>query len=124
MKKLIIFFLAVSLFAACNNKKDPKDDRKDDPKDEKTSDVKEDKEKPKDEEKISSTWSSLEINAYVNNCIPAAEKNGLTKGQATDYCECTQRGLEKMYPDPKDVAGLDLNAPNIQEMIIKCNPLD
>ncbi|HUR66317.1 MAG TPA: hypothetical protein VMZ03_08180 [Chitinophagaceae bacterium] len=121
MRKLIIVFLSVSLFAACNNKKDEK---KTDVKEEKTSDVKEsgDKEKPKEEEttNTSSDWNSSDVSAFVDNCTSEAVRKGMQQQKASDYCNCMQRKLEVMYPKKAEVAGLDIESPTIKSMIQKC----
>ena len=120
MRKLIIVFLAVSLFASCNNKK--ADDRKTETKEEKTTEKSDDKDKPKEEEttNTSSDWNSADVSAFVDNCTAEAVRKGMQEKKASDYCNCMQRKLEVMYPKKAEVANLDIESPTIKSMIEKC----
>jgi hypothetical protein len=133
MRKLLVVFFAVSLFAACKNeKKDSKTDRtetddyrnKDNDKDAKSTDYKDDDRSTddrstKDDDRRSS-WSSDQVSIFVDNCAGEAVKGGMQRGKATEYCECMQRKLEVMYPDPQDVGNIDTETPEMKEMIRKC----
>ena len=144
MRKLLILFLAAGIFVACNN--DKKDDRrssrdrdresddyrsKDREDDRRNTDYNDDRKddrddsynKDNDDRKSSSGgWSSAEVDAFVSECVPAAEKNGLSRAQATEYCECMQVKIEKMYPDVNDAATIDMESPKMQQMVRDCAP--
>ncbi|MGQ0739761.1 MAG: hypothetical protein ACT4OJ_11920 [Bacteroidota bacterium] len=136
MRKLIFLFLAVSLFAACNNDKGKvnRDDRKTDrdkddyrdrdedakDKDTKSTDYIDDKEKPNDDNDKSGGWSSSDVNIFVDNCADEAVKGGMQRGKATDYCECMQRKLEVMYPNSQDVGNINVDSDEMQAMVKKC----
>ncbi len=141
MRKLIILFLAAGLFIACNNDKKAdrrsdrdaernKDDYSSEDKDSKDRDSKDadykddrDKEEVADRDKESSgdgNWSRSDVNIFVDNCVSEAVKGGMQRTKATDYCECMQRKLEVLYPNSADVGNLDVEAPNIKDMINKC----
>lgn len=143
MRKVLILFLAVSLFASCKDKKtDSRDDRRserdrddyrtrddDRDNDKRETDYKDDRDsrdkdeyKDTDDNNSGGGWSSAEVKVFVDNCAPEAEKNGLTFRQATDYCECMQRGLEKMYPNANDVGNIDMESPRIKRMVEDCAP--
>ena len=141
MRKLIILFLAAGLFIACNNDKKTdrradrdaertKDDYSTDDKDSKDSkdaDYKDadkgDKEEVSDRDKDNTAggnWSRSDVNIFVDNCVSEAVKGGMQRTKATDYCECMQRKLEVLYPNSADVGNLDVESPNIKDMINKC----
>lgn len=133
MRKLIIFFLTASLFIACNNdkKSDRRSDRETDDyrsddkeakdRDTKDADYKDSGEKEKtDDVKSSDGWSSSDVRLFVDNCVSEAVKGGMQQTKATDYCECMQRKLEVLYPNSQDVGNLDVESPNIKDMINKC----
>ncbi len=54
-------------------------------------------------ETLGDTWSAKDVRDYVDNCVPGAMENGLSREKATQYCTCMQQKLEKNYPDPKDL---------------------
>jgi hypothetical protein len=138
MKKLMIFFLAVSLFAACNNDKNGKDrydrDRekssreKDDYRnsdDDKSSrdDSRTDDRKTDDTENTGHNWPASEINAFLTNC----ESNGAAiRDQGFDpakYCNCMMVKVQELYPDVKDAARIteaDMESPSFQTYIKNC----
>jgi len=142
MRKLIILFLAAGLFIACNNDKKSdrrsdrdternRDDYNSDDKDSKDRDSKEagykDDRDSRDKEEVSDrdnsgggNWSSSDVRIFVDNCVSEAVKGGMQRTKATDYCECMQRKLEDLYPNSADVGNLDVEAPNIKDMINKC----
>jgi hypothetical protein len=133
MRKLLVIFFAVGLFAACKNeKKDSKTDRtetddyrnKDDEKEAKSTDYRDD-DRSKDEKSTRdndsrSSWNSDHVKIFVDNCAGEAVKNGLQRSEATEYCECMQRKLEVMYPDPQDVGNIDTESSEMKDMIRKC----
>lgn len=135
MRKLIIFFLTASLFIACNNDKKAdrrsdrdaertKDDYNSDDKDSKDRDSKDADYKDDDSRDKENTsgdnWSRSDVNIFVDNCVSEAVKGGMQRTKATDYCECMQRKLEVLYPNSADVGNLDVESPNIKDMINKC----
>ncbi len=139
MRKLIILFLAVSLFAACNNDKGKvnRDDRRSDrdkddyrdkdedakDKDTKSTDYTDDKEKTSDDrntDDVGGSWSASDVKVFVDNCADEAERKGMQRSKAEDYCSCMQRKLEAMYPNTADVANLDVESPRVKAMIEKC----
>jgi hypothetical protein len=142
MKKLLILFFATSLFVACNNNK--KDDRRsdrdrerekddyrtvdDEKESDRDADYKDDRRKDDSYEKetekdySSGGWSSADVRSFVSECVPEAAKNGLTREQATEYCECMQVKIERMYPDINDAAKIDMESPKIQQMVLDCAP--
>lgn len=150
MRKLLMLLFAVSLFVACNNKKEDSRDRRatrekddyrskdddtksrDDDRDSRKTEYKDDRDNnSKDEDKFSrdrdddrtisvKKWPNYEIKAFIDNCAREAQNKGLTRSQAMQYCECMQVGIEKLYPDINDAANLDLNSPRIQKMIEEC----
>lgn len=67
-------------------------------------------------------WPSSERVAFVKECVPAAEKKGLTYSQASDYCECMQKKIERAYPDINEAAKIDMSSPRLQQMVEDCAP--
>lgn len=139
MRKLIILILAAGLFISCNNDKkaDKRSDRdteknKDDyssddkdSKDNKDADYKDDRDKEETTDRDNNdsgggNWSKSDVNIFVDNCVSEAVKGGMQRTKATDYCECMQRKLEVLYPNSADVGNLDVESPNIKDMINKC----
>ncbi len=128
MKKLLVFFMAVSLMTACNNNKDKGRDRdknaernKDDYRnnDVKEADDREDEKK----ENSGGSWSSLEKNAFLTNCVSEGTKGGQPEDVMKRYCSCMMDRLQGLYPDPKDAAGLteaDLQSPEMTKMATEC----
>lgn len=145
-----MLLFAVSLFVACNNKKEDSRDRRakrekddyrskdddsrsrDDDRDSRKTDYKDDRDNNSgDEDKFSvdreddrtstvKKWPQYEIKVFIDNCAREAQNKGLTRSQAMQYCECMQEGIEKLYPDVDDAAKIDLNSPRIQKMIEDC----
>lgn len=139
MRKLFILFLAAGLFMACNNdkKSDRRSDRDERSKDDydtedkdskKDADYKDgesrDKEdmpvKKDDDAGASGNWSQSDVRVFVDNCVSEAVKGGMDRTRATDYCECMQRKLDVLYPNSEDVGNLDVESPEIKDMINKC----
>lgn len=144
MRKLLILFLCAGLLFACNN--DKKDDRRstrdrdresddyrnrdDRDDDRRNTDYNDDRKKDRDDSynkdnddrKSSSGWAAAEARAFVSECVPAAEKNGLSRSQATEYCECMQTKIERLYPDVNDAARIDMESAEMQQMVRDCAP--
>lgn len=51
------------------------------------------------------TWEASTIKAYMDNCVPEAEK-ALGRADAVEYCNCTRLKLEVRYPDAADLKNL------------------
>lgn len=51
------------------------------------------------------TWQSATVKAYMDNCVPEAEKS-LGRADAIEYCNCTRLKLEIRYPDAADLNNL------------------
>lgn len=150
MRKVFVLLLAVSLFASCkdnkqtdrrNDRNNERDDYRNDDRNNDRNDDRNSRNSDYDDNNSNSRnnnnddsydnnnsrssrngWSSAERNAFVDNCVPEAEKNGLTNRQATQYCECMQKGIEEMYPDPNDAANLDMNSSKVKRMVQDCAP--
>lgn len=147
MRKLLILFLSAGLFIACNNdKKDDRrstrdrdresddyrsrDDRDTREDDRRNTDYNDDRDKEKDDSYNKESddrnsgggWSAAEARAFVSECVPAAEKNGLSRSQATEYCECMQTKIERQYPDVNDAASIDMESAQMQQMVRDCAP--
>jgi len=139
MKKLIILFVAISLFAACKNDKGKvsrddrrsyrdKDDYRDKEEDSKEKDTRktdytDDRDKNIDNRNTDDgggNWSASDVRVFVDNCADEAERKGMQRSKAEDYCNCMQRKLEAMYPNTADVANLDIESPRVKAMIEKC----
>ncbi len=142
MRKFLIFTLALGLFAACNNNKDKdrRDDRRstresDDYRDRDSRDRNDDRNTDYDDRdrnndrNVSNNddngnsgggWSSREVETFVNECVSEAEKSEMGRSMAVSYCECMQKQLERMYPDPNDVADIDMESAKMQQMAKDC----
>jgi len=109
MKKVLIFFLAVSLFAACNNDKNGKDtkdadktstdsrDKDDYKKDEKKDDdTKKEETKSDDDSRDSEDWSKSDENKFMDDCEGTAKEN-VGAARANEYCDCMLEKIKKMY---------------------------
>ena len=103
MKKVLIFILAVSLFAACKNDKKAKDDRsttkeKDDYS---TSDDKRDDDN-------GSGWTKSDESRFMSDCEGTAKQN-VGAARANEYCDCMLQRMKKMYSSyteaDRDLAG-------------------
>ncbi len=141
MKKLLVFFLAVSLFTACNNDKGK--DRYD--RDRKSSDSRErddykrtdepadddrtertdrnDDRKESENDRTRSNWTAADRSEFVTECASGAAGQGLTQGQADKYCNCMQQQLESILPDRFEAAKLteaDLNSPEMTKVAEDC----
>ena len=134
MKKLLIVFSALSIFfAACNNdkaasKEETKSTNKEESRDDKSKDddSKEDNNSKSDNDNSSRDdnssnrgWSASEINQFVNSCVGEAEK-GMSRAAAERYCECMQKGIEKMYPVANEAANINMESAQVQQMVKDC----
>ncbi len=112
MRKFWMLFLALGLITACNNKGKDKPADKTGAKDTVAKDNKDSKDDnaPRDEQKDNTTtvtgWPQNERDDFMNNCVPAAEKNGVTNDVATRYCQCMLDKIEAKYPDVNQAARL------------------
>lgn len=73
----------------------------------------------------SSGWSRKDELDFVNDCVDAAEKQGMEYLDAQSYCDCMQFKIEKIYPDFRDASRLtdaDLATPSMKKMIRDCLP--
>jgi len=74
-----------------------------------------------------SGWSRADVMEFVNSCVDEAERGGMESLDAQSYCDCMQYKLEKLYPDPEDVAVMteaDFRTPSMKRMIRDCQSLD
>ena len=65
-------------------------------------------------------WGSANEQAFTTNCVSSAVNSGLEQRRAQNYCDCMLGKLERKYPDPNDVAGLDENSPVMKQMAQDC----
>ena len=141
MKKLFILLLAAGLFTSCNNNKG-KNDRTDrdttktSKDDYNSGDKNSDKDKDNtDQNKDNSSnngntnnnsrgsWSSVEVDAFITNCVSSAVNGGMQRTKADSYCNCMQRKLETLYPNVNDAGSLteeDMNSPSMQRLVKDC----
>lgn len=140
MKKFLILLLAAGLFTSCNNNKG-KNDRTDrdttktSKDDYNSGDKSSDKDKDKDntdqnkdnngntDNNSRGTWSSVEVDAFITNCVSSAVNGGMQRTKADSYCNCMQRKLETLYPNVNDAGSLteeDMNSPSMQRLVKDC----
>lgn len=139
MRKLLILFIAASLFTACNNdKKDSrrssdrdreKDDyrsRDDDKGDTRNADYKDDKDS-RDREDTRNTddgggWSRSEENKFVDDCVAEAEKN-VGGSRASEYCDCMLGKLKRMYSSYKEAERelANITQDEVTQLAADCN---
>ena len=141
MKKLLILLLAAGLFTSCNNNKGKNDrtDRdttktsKDDynsgdkssdkDKDKDNTDQNKDNNGNTDNNNSRGSWSSVEVDAFITNCVSSAVNGGMQRTKADSYCNCMQRKLETLYPNVNDAGSLteeDMNSPSMQRLVKDC----
>jgi hypothetical protein len=132
MRKLLIFFMAVSLLAACDSKKDgkvrekssdsrEKDDYRNDD-DDKTS--KDDRTEENNNENTTkqNNWPASEVNAFTSNCVTEAS-GGMERAKAVSYCNCMLEKMQELYPDVKDAARVtdaDMETASFKALIQDC----
>lgn len=64
---------------------------------------------------------------FMSNCIPSAQRNGLSQEDASAYCGCAFRGLQSTVPYQDYIAWSSSttssapNPPQIQSIIDACN---
>jgi hypothetical protein len=69
----------------------------------------------------SSGWTRKQELEFVDQCVPAAMKNGLGELDAQSYCDCMQYKIEKLYPDYGDANRLiDMESPSMKRMVKDC----
>jgi hypothetical protein len=131
MKKLLILLVSFTLVAgACNNKAKTSDAEKTTTTDKDTKDEKKDSDNKgddnnNDDSRNSSNnnndgWSARDINDFVTSCVNSASDGGMARSAAQRYCDCMQRELEKRYPDPVDAARIDIESPDMQQLVKDC----
>jgi hypothetical protein len=110
MKKLLILFLALGLFTACNNNgKNPFAKKTDSEKTEESSDDKEEKKKKgglfskkDDDNTVENSSKSTWTKSYRDDLIKKCEDEMSDDPQGRSICACAVAKLEKKYPDTKD----------------------
>ena len=141
MKKVLIFILAVSLFAACKNDKNGKDDRintkekddyrsddkMDDNKDTKNTDfTKDDKKENTDDvngnDDGGAGWSRSDESKFMDDCEGTAKEN-VGAARANEYCDCMLQRMKKKYSNyteaNRDLAGATQE--EISKLAAPCN---
>lgn len=111
MKKVLIFFMAISLFTACKNDKNGKtktdknstdtrnkDDYKNDDKssDEKSSDEKSTDNKDSRDNDNTPSWSKSDEGKFMDDCEGTAKQN-VGAARANQYCDCMLQKIKTMY---------------------------
>ncbi|MBL0152533.1 MAG: hypothetical protein IPP93_03200 [Chitinophagaceae bacterium] len=149
MKKLLVFILALGLFSACKDKKAPdprdkgdyyKDDYRNDDRnnnnngddenrnnrnnrnnDDENTNNDRNNDEPSDNGNTGGSWGSANEDVFVSNCVSSAASSGtFTKAQAKSYCSCMLEKLERKYPNPEDISGMDENDPVMLRMAKEC----
>ena len=70
-------------------------------------------------------WSQKEIMEFVDECVPAAMKNGLGELDAQSYCDCMQYKIEKIYPDYAEAnRSVNMNTASMKRMVQDCLTAD
>ncbi len=105
--------------------KDKDDDRTKPDDDDRNKPEDDDRNKPEDDDRdddsnSSSKWSSRDVKDFVSSCTSEAEKGGMGRSAASNYCECMQVKLEKLYPNPNDAGDIDINSSSMQKMVKDC----
>ena len=139
MKKVLIFILAVSLFAACKSDKKNHDDRSttkekddystsDDKKDDKNADYKSTDDKKDSDDKSSrdddngSGWTKSDESRFMSDCEGTAKQN-VGAARANEYCDCMLQRMKKMYSSyteaDRDLAGATQD--EINKLAAPCN---
>jgi hypothetical protein len=130
MKKLLIVFMALSLFTACKDDKGGKKDRRETEsreKDDYRNDDKPSEEKMTKEEKEPETksegWTSADERRFASDCEGTATKN-VGAARATEYCDCMLQKLKNMFSSYAQ-ADRELAEPSraadVQKMADACN---
>ncbi len=139
MKKIFILLFVAGLFTSCNNNKGKNDRTDRDTANTKTDDYKtttdkdkdnSDKDKDKDNNSnngntnnSTGSWSSVEVDAFITNCVSSAVNGGMQRTKSESYCNCMQRKLETLYPNVNDAGSLteeDMNSPSMQRLVKDC----
>jgi hypothetical protein len=69
------------------------------------------------------TWTKLDREEFVSNCIRTAKEGGLSETKAKNYCECMQFKVEKRYPNADDLTKVtndDFKSEYWQKLIASC----
>lgn len=130
MKHLLIVVMAISLFTACKDNKNvnPRDDRELNDRDrDRNRDRNRDDDYNNDDRTDNNNsgggWTQANVTEFVSNCVTSAANGGMQTGTAQTYCDCMQRHIEKMYPNPQDAGQLsktDLETPAMKRKIQEC----
>ena len=141
MKKVLIFILAFSVFAACKNEKNSKaknsgssqqnDDYRNsnDTKADKSSELnsntdagKENEESLSQSDDVGAGWSSTDENHFMNTCESTAKEN-VGAARANEYCDCMLQRMKKKYASyiaaNRDLEGATQD--EINKLAIPCN---
>ena len=142
MKKVLIFVMAVSLFPACKNDKNSKDNRNgskekddyrngdgkmNDSKDSKNADFTNDDKKENTDNVRSSDdsgagWSKSDENKFMDECEGTAKEN-VGAARANEYCDCMLQRMKKQYSTyaeaNQDLAGATQE--EINKLAAPCN---
>jgi|CXWL01.1.fsa_nt_gi Ni/Co efflux regulator RcnB len=144
MKKVLIFLMAVSLFASCNNDKngrgkydrdrnssdnrDRDDYRNDDRNSDKNNDRDNnddrntDKNNDRDNNDNSGSWSKSDENKFMDDCEGTAKEN-VGAARANEYCDCMLQKIKKMYSSyteaDRELAGSSQD--EINKLAADCN---
>lgn len=147
MKQLLVFILALGLFTACKDKKAPdprnkgdyyKDDyrngddrnnngddenrnNRNNRNDEDNNNGRNNDEPVDNNNGDAGSWGSANEDVFVSNCVSSAASSGkFSKSQAKAYCSCMLEKLERKYPNPEDISGMDENDPAMLRMAKEC----
>jgi hypothetical protein len=104
MKKVLIFLMAFTLFAACNNDKGKmsRDDRNADYRDKDDYNNNDDKntdDRNRDENTSNEGWTERDRSKFLADCMGEAGDN---QGRAKKICSCVLEKLEKKYASLSD----------------------
>ena len=131
MKKVLIFILAFSVFAACKNEKNSKaknsgsSQQNDDYRnsnDNKADAGKENEESLSQSDDVGAGWSSTDENHFMNTCESTAKEN-VGAARANEYCDCMLQRMKKKYASyiaaNRDLEGATQD--EINKLAIPCN---
>lgn len=99
MKRMLFLFLAIGLFASCNNTAKgltEKEDRKTDKRDKEDRNDDEDRNRD-DEDNRGGSWSKKDRTKFLNDCEGGFDGQGYSTSQAKQICDCVLEKLESRY---------------------------
>ena len=118
MKKILILFLAISLFAGCNNTTKGFD-KEDKPKTgNRDKDDRDNGDEDDNSEDGGGSWSKKDKNRFLQECEDGLTGQGYSSGQSRQLCDCVVKKLEKKYSslnDANNKGGETAGARAIQE---------